>query len=145
MKIAGVEVRSSSSTSTSTRNSRPKPSHPHSTLMSLIDTVNSAINDERLRRNRDVTTIQNNIYPFTTQAPERSEASPKMIKWVKGSFLVIVSPRILLILSLILSACVNLCKSGCRILISCNYCINRTSEIICVITHLVTKIYHELI
>ena len=36
LKIAGVEVRSSSRTSTSTRNPRPTPGHPHSTLKSPI-------------------------------------------------------------------------------------------------------------
>ena len=36
MKIAGVEVRSSSRTSTSTRNPRPTPNHPHSTRKSQI-------------------------------------------------------------------------------------------------------------
>ena len=36
MKIAGVEVRSSSRTSTSTRNPRPTPGHPHSTRKSLF-------------------------------------------------------------------------------------------------------------
>ena len=36
MKIAGVEVRSSSRTSTSTRNPRSTPGHPHSTRKSLI-------------------------------------------------------------------------------------------------------------
>ena len=35
LKIAGVEVRSSSRTSTSTRNPRPTPGHPHSTRKSL--------------------------------------------------------------------------------------------------------------
>ena len=34
LKIAGVEVRSSSRTSTSTRNPRPTPTHPHSTQKS---------------------------------------------------------------------------------------------------------------
>ena len=34
LKIAGVEVRSSSRTSTSTRNARPTPGHPHSTRKS---------------------------------------------------------------------------------------------------------------
>ena len=34
LKIAGVEVRSSSRTSTSTRNPRPTPGHPHSTRKS---------------------------------------------------------------------------------------------------------------
>ena len=34
LKIAGVEVRSSSRTSTSTRNPRPTPTHPHSTRKS---------------------------------------------------------------------------------------------------------------
>ena len=36
LKIAGVEVRSSSRTSTSTRNPRPTPGHPHSTRKSPI-------------------------------------------------------------------------------------------------------------
>ena len=36
LKIAGVEVRSSSRTSTSTRNPRPTPGHPHSTRKSRI-------------------------------------------------------------------------------------------------------------
>ena len=36
MKIAGVEVRSSSRTSTSTRNPRSTPGHPHSTRKSQI-------------------------------------------------------------------------------------------------------------
>ena len=35
LKIAGVEVHSSSRTSTSTRNPRPTPGHPHSTRKSL--------------------------------------------------------------------------------------------------------------
>ena len=36
LKIAGVEVRSSSRTSTSTRNPRPTPGHPHSTRKNHI-------------------------------------------------------------------------------------------------------------
>ena len=36
LKIAGVEVRSSSRTSTSTRNPRPTPGHPHSTRKNPI-------------------------------------------------------------------------------------------------------------
>ena len=46
MKIAGVEVRSSSRTSTSTRNPRPTPGHPHLTRKSHINEAVTALIDE---------------------------------------------------------------------------------------------------
>ena len=52
LKIAGVEVRSSSRTSTSTRNPRPTPGHPHSTRKSPFTQHNEggtgAVGDEIL-------------------------------------------------------------------------------------------------
>ena len=49
MKIAGVEVRSSSRTSTSTRNPRPTPAHPHSTRKSPADPARESVQIARLR------------------------------------------------------------------------------------------------
>ena len=52
LKIAGVEVRSSSRTSTSTRNPRPTPGHPHSTRKSRFSARRSRAASRARRRGR---------------------------------------------------------------------------------------------
>ena len=60
MKIAGVEVRSSSRTSTSTRNPRPTPGHPHSTRKSRFSRASEIeeLRAENLRLRQQVATLE---------------------------------------------------------------------------------------